>query len=322
MFRKKRPKTHQKQSQLSTEEAFRLWEKTRLRYVVINHISLLGNFTHDVDFQLVLKNINKTLQEHAKMLEKELKKYSINSPEPSKKDIEAIGNTEVLVDKHTAQFILNDLQLIVSKCFLTIRDTVLNDAIRELLYKIAKQDIEMYHKYLNFITEKGWLQEPPLYKSLKNAEKRIATNEVWHLWELLDNRYLSKHKTKYYISNVIDKDFQILLETGINILEKQTTTLEKMLLTFGVNLPEQYAKSIATPETKERFSDEYIFKELLLSIIDAVTLEGVAVQELSINQEIREMIKAFIFEEMDVINNVIKYGKVKGWIPLVPQFRS
>ncbi len=320
-FTKERPKTHQKQTQLSAEEAFRLWEKTRLRYSLIDQINLLGNYTHDVDFQLVLKNINEVFQKQAVMLEKQLNKYSIKAPGPYKRDIEAIGNSEVLEDRLAAQFVYNSLQHIVSKCFLSLRNSINNDGIRQLLYRITKEDINIYDRYVDFIVIKGWLEVPPLYKDLKNSDKRVASNEIWSLWKLLDNRYLSKHQTQYFIQYVSDKDFELVLSTGIEIVEKQINKLEEKLLYYGVNLPEKFS-NIPTPEAQEQITDKYIFKLLFMSMQHSVTIEGFSMEELIINSDIRKMIKNFIFEEIDVINNLIKYSKIKGWAPLDPQFRS
>lgn len=138
LFTKDRTKTHQKQTKISTEEAFRLWEKTRVRNSLINQINLLGNYTHDVDFQLVLKYLNESFQKQAAILEKQLDKYSIKAPEPYKRDIEAIGNSEVLEDRLAAQFVYNSLQQIVSKCFLSLRDSIYNDNIRLLINIFSK----------------------------------------------------------------------------------------------------------------------------------------------------------------------------------------
>lgn len=54
----------------------------------------------------------------------------------------------------------------------------------------------------------------------------------------------------------------------------------------------------------------------------AVTIEGFSMEELIINKDIRQMIKSFLFEEIDVMNDLIKYAKIKRWAPLDPQFRS
>lgn len=321
LFTKDRPKTHQQQTKLSTEEAFRLWEKTRLRYSLINQINLLGNYTHDVDFQLVLKYLNEVFQKQAVILEKQLNKYSIKIPEPYKRDIEAIGNSEILEDRLAAQFIYNSLQQVVSKCFLSLRNSIYNDSIRDLLYKLAKEDINLYDKYVGFMLIKGWMEEPPLYKNLKNSDTRIAANEIWNLWKILDNRYLSKHQTEYYIRYVSDKDFQLVLASGVEIVDKQIDKLEEKLLYYGVNLPERFS-NIPTPETQEQITDKYIFKVLFMSMLNSTTIQGFSIEELVINADIRKMIKNFLFEEMDVINNLIKYSKIKGWAPLDPQFRS
>ncbi|MFW6287166.1 MAG: DUF3231 family protein [bacterium] len=321
MFLKTKSKTHKMQSQLSTEEAHRLWIKTQSRYILITNIHLFSNFAHDIDFKYKLEQIREVYQNHANLLEKQLNKYSLKSPEPNKTDIEVTVASEVITDREIARTIYSLMQLAVGKCMKTLHNATYNDDIRELFIKITIEEIDEFFKFINYIKAKDWLANPPLYPNTKSNEI-VAANEIWELWNHLKFRYLNIQQTKIYSSFASDIDFQLLLNTGINILEKQATEIENMLMSYGVNLPEKYPKNIPTPESKQQYDDKFIYMSILTAMQNAVTLHGFALQELVINEKLQRFFRNLMIEEMDLISNLLKYGKIKGWAPLGPLYRG
>lgn len=320
MILKDKAKTHKMQSQLSTEEAHRLWVKAQSRYILINNIHLFANFTHDKDFKYVLEQLKELYLKQVNILEKELNRYSIKSPEPNKKDIEASGNTELISDKEIARTIYSLMQLAIGKCMKTLHNAIFNDDIREIFIRITIEEIEQFFKFIDYIKVKGWLANPPLYPGNKIGGN-VAANEIWELWSHLHFRYLNIYQTKIFSSFTSDKDFQLILNQGVYILEKQAVKLENILLKYGINLPDKYPKNIPTPESKEQYDDQYIFQSILTSMQNAFTLHGFALQELIINKELEKLFVNIFTEEMDLIDKLIKYGKIKGWVPMVPVYR-
>ncbi|MFW6022224.1 MAG: DUF3231 family protein [Halanaerobiaceae bacterium] len=317
----KKSKTKEKQSMISTEEAHRIWVKTQTRYMFIENIQLFSNFVHDIDFKIFLKKLQQKYQNHVDVLEKELTRYSIKSPEPNKTDVEVIANTEIISDKQIARIIYSFAQLALNNCMKTLNNTIYNDNIREIMIKIAKDEVNIYYEVVDYFKLKGWLAFPPLYPNAKE-NIMVAANEIWELWQHLKYRYINVHQTKIYISKVANKDFQLVLTAGIKILENQIKEIENHLLNFGVKLPSKYPENIPEPKTKQLYDDEFIFQSLLHQMRNATTIHGFALQELIVNNELRNLFKKMLLDEINIIDKLIRYGKLKGWIENVPVYRS
>ncbi|WP_230869066.1 DUF3231 family protein [Iocasia frigidifontis] len=313
-------KKSEKQSQLSVAEVHRIWAKAKLRYVTLNHIQLLSNFVHDKDFKLIIDKIYKTFQKQVNQLEKELNKYSIKSPQPNKTGVSASGNSDILRDQDVAEVVYTFLQFAVSRCMKSFYDTLFNDEFRELLMKITKENVNLFFMLVDYMKPKGWLENPPLYPVTKTNEI-VAANEIWELWHHLYFRYINIYQTKVYINQVVDKEFKIILNTGLKLLKKQAGVIEEILLTHGVTLPAKFSENIPDSESKNEFSDDFIFNILLYNMENTAVVHGFALQELVINDNLETFFRELLFDEINLLNNLIRYGKVKGWIPLVPVYR-
>ena len=317
---KNKSKTHQKQSDLSIQEAHRLWSKTQTCYLIIDNIQILVTYTHDLDFTYILDKIKSSYEKQVDIFEKELNKYSLKSPEPSRTEVVSINKSEVMTDKFIARIVFSFLQLALSKCVKIIREIIFNDNIREILMEITREEVIKFFDFVKYMKIKGWIENPPLYPNNKSNDI-VAANEIWELWDHLQFRYGNIQETKIYSSYTNDQEFQLILDTGIKILEKQTRELEKMLINYGVNLPVRHPKNIPTPESKENFDDKYMFTVILHKMMNASTIHGFALQELVINDMLMDLFRDLLFDEIFYIDKLIRYGKIKGWVTEVPVLR-
>ncbi|MFW6311656.1 MAG: DUF3231 family protein [Nanoarchaeota archaeon] len=316
-----KPQTHEKQSQLSASEVHRIWEKTKYRYLIINNILMVSNYVHDLDFNYKLRRLKNSYENEAMILENLLKKYAIKSPEPNITNIEAPSNSELISDKEIARTIQSIIQLAVLKCIKVLDDSILNDDIRQTLLKITRSEIEKYFDYVRYIKAKGWIENPPLYPNVK-GNTTISANEVWELWDHLNYRYTNMQQTKVFQAHVSDKDLQLILGRGLSILEGQIKQLEEILINLGINLPHKHPLNFPEPESKQNYDDKFTFSLLFNSMKNATIIHGYALQEIIINEKIMKLFKDLFFIELELMDNLIKYGKIKGWMPLVPIYRN
>lgn len=314
-------KTHLIQSQLGVQEVHRIWAKTQSRYLMINNLQFLYAFVHDKDFKYIIKRLEDSYSEQVKLLEKELSKFSLKSPEPSKTDVPAAGIPEIASDKQIARLIHNLMKLLMSKCMKIINEIIYNDNLREILISLTKEEVAKFFNFVRYMKVKGWIENPPLYPDARGKEI-VAANEIWELWNHLYYRYLHIQMTKIYNSYVNDPEFNLILSTGVKILEKQSRELENLLINYGVSLPGKHPKTIPTPETKENFDDKFIFNMILDTMMNASTTHGFALMELVINEKLMDYFKDLLFSEIYFIDKLIRYGKIKGWIAEVPVYRN
>lgn len=53
---------------------------------------------------------------------------------------------------------------------------------------------------------------------------------------------------------------------------------------------------------------------------DALTLHGMAISDVILNDDIQEFFLKLPIDEIGYVDKIISYGKVKGWINLQPSF--
>jgi len=109
-----------------------------------------------------------------------------------------------------------------------------------------------------------------------------------------------------------------MLTAGIKVLQEEAKTLEKELLYFGCPLPKPYASTTVKPQDKEMYEDRFIFNQILRGIQDAVALHGAGITEVITNDRIRKLFIKLTFQELTMLDNLIKYGKMQGWTNITP----
>ncbi|MBM7624457.1 DUF3231 family protein [Sporohalobacter salinus] len=313
-------KLEQPHTKISGQEAHHLWNLSQMHHIFLDNIKLNLNFVHDEDFKHILKEHRDYFQNKVNKIENIMQKYSIKSTKPSSKDIQLPERVEIIQDPDIAQLLYIFLRANISVQIKTIKDTIFSDDLRNKFIEFTKNAVDNLDEYIEYLKGKNWIDYPPLYKSSKTNEE-VAANEIYHLWEHLNYRYIHIEQTKIYIGFISDDDFKALLNKGLNTLEKQINELEDMLLKHGVTLPTKYPESIPYPKNNEVLGDEYIFNMILNGMQNAAFLHGSSIQEMIVNKQIRNYFKQLLYTEMDLINQLIKYGKVKGWLSSVPKLK-
>lgn len=228
-------KTESQQKDISTSEAHSLWLILKDRYIIIEQLNWVKNYSHDKDYIYLLKMAVETLKQENEQLEGLLEKYSIPAPVPNVRNINVIGNTEAMVDRVSSHYYFNYLRTEIMIISHALRGALLNDDIRDLLIKFLNNNLERFNTYVDYMQLKEWLDFPPQYKYFKqDVKERVAINEISLLWDHLNFRNVNIKLTRIVIADVDDTDFRALLEFGLRTLVKQADELEKFLLHYGV----------------------------------------------------------------------------------------
>src|SRR5690554_2714920 len=138
--------------------------------MMINNLQVLSTYVHDQDFKYILNKLKESYVDQANILEKELNKFSIKSPEPNTADVISLGASEVASDKFIARVVYSLMQLLLGKCMKIIKEIIYKDNIRQLLIKITKDEILRFFNFVKYMRTKGWLENPPLYPNIKGND--------------------------------------------------------------------------------------------------------------------------------------------------------
>ncbi|KJS19851.1 MAG: hypothetical protein VR72_17005 [Clostridiaceae bacterium BRH_c20a] len=321
MFIKLGAKPEGKQSMLNVEEAYSLWDLATVKYAGIDMVQIWYIFAHDPDLKFILKRSLDKLKKQAKALEKELKKYSINGPDRPRSDINSATNSEILTDENLGKYLLLAMQEEMELLFKATRNATTNDALRALFIKFLTSVIDDLDSLIKYLKLKGWVGVPPIYPNIPvQTQEQADAGEIFHLWDHLTFRYDNIYQTQYWYEHAKDTDFKLLLKKGLqDNLKVQVERLENELSKFGVPLPSQPPAVIATTGSAN-LEDTYMYRILFTGMVGAAWMHALALKQCFTNDRLRGIFKDLLVDEINIIDKMILFGKVKGWLGVVPQF--
>ncbi|MBS4025672.1 MAG: DUF3231 family protein [Clostridia bacterium] len=321
MFLKLGNKTETNKSMINVEEAYCLWDLTSVKYQGIDMGLLWYIYAHDPELKIIIKNKMSKLKIEAKALEKELKKYSINGPKQPRADMKSSSNSEILTDENLGRYLLLSTQEEIELLFKSIRNSTTNDALRALFIKFLTGAIDDLDSLIKYLKIKGWIGIPPMYPNIPaEVQEKADTGEIYHLWDHLTFRYDNIYQTQYWYEHAKDLEFKLLLKKGLqDTLKVQAKQLEQELSKFGVPLPSQPPAVIASSSTVN-MEDSYMYRTLFTGMIGAAWMHALALKQCLTNDRLRGIFKDLLVQEINIIDKMILFGKVKGWLGVVPQY--
>ena len=95
--------------------------------------------------------------------------------------------------------------------------------------------------------------------------------------------------------------------------------MDKELVKFGLPLPPQ-PKTLYEYLGILQIPDQTMFKQLFIGMQSAAIVHAQALEHCTTNDRIRQLFNDLLKSEVDIIDTVIKYGKVKGWLEEAPRY--
>lgn len=147
----------------------------------------------------------------------------------------------------------------------------------------------------------------------------LAVGTAHCLWDTLVSRYDVIMATQFYLNYVHDPDFKIILDHGLTqVLEQQVNEMEKELDRYRIPLPERPPKSVRFPSETNVITDEHVFARLFSGIQGFIDSHIYAIRTTIFNDPVRKIFIKYLHQELNIYNQLCKYGKLKGWIEIPP----
>ena len=199
------------------------------------------------------------------------------------------------------------------------RTSTTNDSLRRIIEKDLKGHVGSFETVYKFGKIKGWMDEPPAYKTSKTAKtESLTTGEAFHILDHVSHRYHQLQLTKFFLSFAHDKEFRFILSQGVKQLEKETGMLQEIALKHEVQLPLRPPSSMEVPVEPEVAEDSFMYQAILIGMQTAIDLHIRAVLETIRNDTLRAVFFKLFDDEVAMHEKILKYGKAKGWIITVP----
>jgi hypothetical protein len=149
--------------QLSTAEAFHIWDIISLRYEQIELLGLFSNFAHDTEFKAILQHGLYVATKQSGRLEQLALNLNVTLPNRPSSPVMAPIDPETIKDQFMYINILGWLLNAIDTHVRAIIETVRNDSLRKLWSELLSSELEYYDKYLKYGKMKGWTRVVPIY---------------------------------------------------------------------------------------------------------------------------------------------------------------
>ncbi len=249
------------------EEVFNIWNLLDSRYRDIQTIQILQNFVHDRDLSRLMSKVMSTAKSQLKVLENEGKAFKINLPPKPPKGAKTSTQVQELSDQHIYRTVFSDLRDDLFLLSRSVRTSTTNDRIRGDFAKWLQAQVDNYEQLLKFGRIKAWQSPVPSYKTAKaQGTEPISVAEAYHIWDHLGQRYDQIQLTELFLGFAHDTEFQSLLNTGSQLMNRQAKQLEAEALKFEVPLPERPPHSVDFPIDPETLRDDFLYRTILRGI--------------------------------------------------------
>ena len=157
--------------------------------------------------------------------------------------------------------------------------------------------------------------------STEKIQSQLSIAEVYNLWDLLSGHYDIIENLRIFRNYVHDADLVISINNTIDDAEKRARKILEKMKYFGVASPDSPRKNVPNFVNKEIIHDGQIGLYLLFIKQERLEMKLRAIRQAIFNDEIREFFISFIKNDIDSMDNIVKYLKLKGWLrqkPLYP----
>ncbi|KUO61342.1 MAG: hypothetical protein APF84_11965 [Gracilibacter sp. BRH_c7a] len=155
----------------------------------------------------------------------------------------------------------------------------------------------------------------------QELQTKISVSEVWHLWELTSARYDALQETQFLEKLCEDGDFKIVIASGINTLKEQVERKEKIMVKYGIPLPERPPSNTSFFEKSHEINDRYIYRQIFRGIQGFLHIHIGSVSQAT-DPNMRKLFIDLLKEEVNIFDSFAEYGKLKNWVECPPSLRS
>jgi spore coat protein CotF len=161
-----------------------------------------------------------------------------------------------------------------------------------------------------------------LLKKQEEYEQGISVAEVYNLWDVLNNCYETFEQLNIYRLYAHDLDLKLLIANNISEISNRSQEVEKIMEQFKIKTPDRPRKDVHAAINSQVISDDQIAKQLLLIAQENVEMKVRGVINSKMNDTLRKFFMKLVKEDIDNIDDIIKYTKIKGWIQQPPLLQN
>jgi len=152
----------------------------------------------------------------------------------------------------------------------------------------------------------------------KEEQNNLHHGEIFEIWAHLVSRYDVLKKTRIFANYAHDPDLKMLLDEGIKVLEQQIEKLEEIMTQNNIPLPDRPPAKANSESNDPLITDQMIYREVLNGMGQFLNTH-IRTYRFMWNDDLRQTFIDFFVKELEVYDDWMKYGKMKGWINTPPE---
>lgn len=154
------------------------------------------------------------------------------------------------------------------------------------------------------------------------ADSGLHAGEAYILWTQLQARYDTLELVQFHADLANDLDFRALVHRGIkDVIQPQIKKLEETMRHYQITVPPPPPVDMNLPSNIESARDVAMFRIILSGSQTALTVHIKAIN-ICINDSLRNMFMGFLVDDLKMYDNLVKYGKIKGWVHEPPAYKQ
>lgn len=148
----------------------------------------------------------------------------------------------------------------------------------------------------------------------------LHTGEAYILWTQVHARYDTLELAEMFMNLASDSDLKTLIDNGISkLIKPQIKKLEETMTHYRLPLPPRPPMAMNYAGNIEQARDEWMFRIIFAGSQTALNVHIKAIN-ICINDSLRNMFMNFLNQELHMYDNMVKYGKIKGWVYQAPRY--
>ncbi len=310
-----------KRDLIDIQEAYNIYNLLRARYVSTQTVQLFKNFVHDADWEIILEGFKKHFDKQIEILEELGERFRIIMPGRPPLDVKFATRINDVTDEYIYKKIYHDLIAQLMSLIHAVRSSSTNDNLRNIIIQDLIIHFEDFDTLYKFGKLKGWEETYPVYKtSMPHQEEQLSTSEAFHIWDHINLRYEQIELLGLFVNFAHDTEFKVILQHGLYIFNKQVSHLEQLAIKFNVPLPNRPSLPETSPIDPETIKDKFMYRNILSWELASLDTHVRAIIETIRNDSLRKLWSGLLNTELGYYDKYLKYGKMKGWIKVVPMY--
>jgi hypothetical protein len=150
-------KKRSKKEDISSAEAYYLWDITKSKYTSLEKLTVWSNFIHDQELLRYIELYISDIKKFINNLEESLERYGIKGPDSHTFSVRTKINTDIIRDQLITQDMYMTMQEHLEMLLSAITSATTNDEVRTLFIERLKLDLDRIGLVTKYIKTKGWL---------------------------------------------------------------------------------------------------------------------------------------------------------------------